>query len=140
MPAAIEYAVDANVILRFVLGDDPGLSAKARTVFKAMEDGEVLLSCDPVNLAEAVWVLSSYYKASCADIADALLPLVKAAGFQVPDKDRYVRALELFGQGALRFGDACACATAAVAGGGRLISFDRRLSSVPGIRRIETVS
>jgi len=140
MPAAIECVVDANVILRFVLGDDPELSAKARTVFEAMERGEVVLACDPVNLAEAVWVLASYYKASGADIADALLPLVKAAGFHVPEKDRYVQALELFGQGVLRFGDACACATAIAAGSGRLISFDRRLSSVHGIRRIKTVS
>lgn len=140
MPAAIQCAVDANAILRFVLGDDPELSAKARAVFKAMEDGQVVLVCDPVNLAEAVWVLLSYYKASCTDIADALLPLVKAAGFHVPDKERYVRALELFGQGALRFGDACACATAIAAGDGRLISFDRRLSGVPGISRIETLT
>ncbi len=139
MPAVTECAVDANVILRFVLGDDPGLSAKARAVFKAMENGEAVLVCDPVNLAEAVWVLSSYYKASSADIADALLPLVKAVGFHLADKDRYVRALELFGQGILRFGDACACSTAITAGAGCLISFDRRLSSVPGIRRIEAV-
>jgi predicted nucleic acid-binding protein len=140
MPAAIECALDANIILRFVLGDNPGLAAKARAVFKAMEDGKAVLACDPVNLAEAVWVLSSYYKAPCADIADALLPLVKAAGFRMPDKDRYVLALELFGQGTLRFGDACACATAITAGGGCLISFDRRLSNVRGIRRVETVS
>ena len=112
MPAPIECAVDANIILRFVLGDEPGLSAKARTVLKAMEDGDVLLECDPVNLAAAVWVLSSQYKASCAEIAGALLPLVKAAGFRLPEKDRYIQALEFFGQGVLRFGDACACATA----------------------------
>lgn len=139
MTAATEYAVDANVILRFVLGDDPALSAKAIAVFKAMEAGEVTLACDPVNLAEAVCVLTSYYKASCADIANALLPLVKAAGFRMPEKDRYLRALEFFGQGVLRFGDACACATALATGDGRLISFDRRLSGVAGIKRIEAI-
>jgi predicted nucleic acid-binding protein len=140
MTTAIECAVDANVILRFILGDDPHLSAKAKAVFKAMEASEVILACDPVNLAEAVWVLSSHYKAPCADIAEALLPLVKAAGFRLPEKDRYVQALELFGQGALRFGDACACETAMAAGDGRLISFDRRMSGVSGIKRIEAVS
>jgi predicted nucleic-acid-binding protein len=118
MPAAIECAVNANVIPRFVLGDGPGVSAEARAVFKAMEDGEAVLACDPVNLAEVVSVLSAYYKASCADIADVLLPLVKAAGFRLPEKDRCVQALELFGQGALRLGDACACVTAMIVGGG----------------------
>jgi predicted nucleic acid-binding protein len=133
----LEYAVDANVILRFVLGDDPRLSAKAAAIFRAVEAGEVALACDPVNLAEAVWVLSSHYHAPCEAIAEALLPLVKASGFHLPDKDRYLRALELYGQGRLRFGDACACATAEVASQGRLISFDRRLSRVPGIERME---
>jgi predicted nucleic acid-binding protein len=49
-------------------------------------------------------------------------------GFKLADKDRYVQALKFFGQGTLRFGDACACATALAAGGGCLMSFDRRLS------------
>lgn len=135
----VECAVDANVILRFVLGDNPRLSAKARAVFGAMEAGEVVLECDPVNLAEAVWVLASHYKATCGDIAEALLPLLKADGFRMSDKARYVRALELYGEGALRFGDACACATAETDCEGRLISFDRTLSRVAGIERAEAV-
>jgi predicted nucleic acid-binding protein len=134
----VEYAVDANVIVRFVLGDDARLSAKAQAAFAATESGAVTLACDPVNLAEAVWVLASHYKTPPEDIAGALLPLVKMSGFRLPDKERYVRALELYGRGLLRFGDACACATAEVASHGRLLSFDRALSRVPGIERVET--
>jgi predicted nucleic acid-binding protein len=140
VPTPVAYAVDANVILRLVLGDDPHLSAKAEAVFRAMEAGEVTLVCDPVNLAEAVWVLSSYYKASCEDIAGALLPLVKRSGFHVPERDRYARALELYGKGLLRFGDACACATAITACQGRLVSFDRKLSRVLGLERTEAIA
>ncbi len=125
MPMPVEYAVDANVVLRFVLQDDPRLSARAERVFSAVEAGEVTLACDPVNLGQVVWVLSSHYGAPCAEIAEALLPLVKASGFHMPDKERYVRAFALYGQGTLRFGDACACATAETACQGRLVSFDR---------------
>ena len=140
MPMPVEFAIDANVLLRFVLGDHAELSAKAVAAFAAAETGVVVLTCDPVNLAEAVWVLSSHYKASCGEIAEALLPLVKMNGFHIPDKDRYVRALELYGQGALGFGDACACATAEATSEGRLVSFDRALSRMPGIERVETIS
>jgi predicted nucleic acid-binding protein len=139
VPATVDYAVDANVLLRFVLGDHVELSAKAQAVLAAAESGEVTLACDPVNLAEAIWVLASHYKASCHDIAEALLPLLKMRALQLPDKGRYVRALELYGQGRLRFGDACACATAEVTSHGRLVSFDRALSRVPGIERVEAV-
>jgi len=136
----VEYAVDANVILRFLLRDSAALSEKAETAFRAMEAGEVTLVCDPVNLAEAVWTMSSYYKVPHHEIAGALLPLVRARGFHLPDKERYVRALELHGERGIRFGDACACATAEDACEGRLLSFDRGLSRVPGIARTETAT
>lgn len=133
----VEYAVDANVILRFVLGDDAQLSARAKAAFTAMAAGDIALVCDPVNLAEAVWVMSSYYGVPPREIADALIPLVKAPGFLLPGKDRYAAALEFYGQGQLRFGDACVCATALQTTGGRLLSFDRALSRVPGVVRTE---
>jgi len=136
---AVEFAVDANVILRFVLGDPPELFDKAQAAFQAVESGEATLRCDPVNLAEVVWLLSSYYKVSCADIAGALIPVVSAEGFTVPDKERYLRALALYGEGKLQFGDACACAAAELDCAGRLLSFDRALSKVPGIERAEEI-
>jgi len=139
VPTPAEYAVDANVILRYVLRDDAGLFRKANAVFAAMEAGQVALICDPVNLAAAVWVLGSVYGASEREAAEALLPVVKAAGFRMSDKDRYIRALEWYGEGRMEFGNACACATAAHAAEGRLVSFDRRLSRAPGIERAEAV-
>lgn len=138
-PAPVAHAVDANVILRYLLGDDRELTAKAKAIFAAVEAGEVTAECDPVNLAEVVWVLASYYKVGHEQIAASLAPLVKAPGFLVPDKERYLLALELYGQGVARFGDACACAGAMLACEGRLLSFDRKLSRVEGVARAEGV-
>jgi len=55
----------------------------------------------------------------------------------MPEKERYVLALELYADSIRHFGDACACATALRECEGRLYFFDRRLSSVPGIHRSE---
>jgi predicted nucleic acid-binding protein len=141
MPAApVVHAVDANVILRHLLGDEPKLSSKAHAIFAALETGDVVLECDPVNLAEVVWVLASHYQVGRQQIAESLSPLVKAPGFRVPNKERYLLALELYGQGVLRFGDACACARALEACDGRLLSFDRKLSRVEGVTRREGVA
>lgn len=137
MPAV--YAVDANVLVRFAIGDVPALAAKAKAVMKAVEAGEVTLECDPVTLAEAVWVMTSFYGISPQDIADELVPLIQLSSFRLSDKARYVGALEAFGAGELSFGDACACATAEMEAEGRLISFDRALSKVVGIKRTEAV-
>ncbi|NPV48456.1 MAG: hypothetical protein HPY69_16070 [Armatimonadetes bacterium] len=127
------YAVDANVILRYVLDDDPKLAPRARRIMAVVEAGQVRVQCDPVNLAEVVWVLSSYYGLAPADIAAGLLPLVQAEGFVVPDKPRYLRALALYGSGVHHFGDACAWAAAEADCEGRLFSFDRALARRSGL-------
>lgn len=133
------WTIDANVILRHVLLDHPELSAKATRVFDALEAGQVVLECDPVNLAEAVWVLSSHYGLEPRRIGEGLKALISAEGFHMSDKSRYITALDLYAGGRLHFGDACACATALEETDGRLLSFDRKLSDVPGITRAEAV-
>jgi len=134
-----QLVVDANVILRYLVHDDDALYAKAAAVFKAIEAGRVSVLCDPVILAEVVWVLASYYKISRDEIAEDLESLLEADGFTIPNKDRYVRALRLYAGSVPHFGDACACAAAIEDCGGKLLSFDRKLSAVKGISRLESV-
>ena len=131
------WAIDANVIVRYVVGDDEALFAKATGVLQAVERGETVVVCDPVQLGEVVWVLSSHYELSNAEIGEALLAVLQADGFLMGDKERYILALQLFGTSVGHFGDACACATAIEECDGRLYSFDRKLSSVEGVERAE---
>lgn len=131
------FAIDANVILRHVLADNERLSPKAKAVFEAIEDGRCSAWCEPVTLAEVVWVLRSSYTFSPAEISSGLLQMVALPGFRMPHKARYLHALQLFGSTVPHFGDACACAAAMEECDGRLLSFDQRLSKVPGIERTE---
>ena len=131
------YAVDANVILRYLLRDNEEQWAKADALMREMENGNLQMLCDPVQLAEIVWVLTSVYGLERAQIANSLASIVSASSFRVPDKDRYVRALNLYGTSVRDFGDACACAAALEECDGRLFSFDRKLSKVNGIQRAE---
>jgi predicted nucleic-acid-binding protein len=131
--------IDANVILRGLLLDSKELSGMAMGILKAVEEGRVAVCCDPVTLAEVVWVLWRCYSRSRQDIASALEPIVRAECFHMTEKDRYLRALELYGTTVEHFGDACVCAAALEECEGRLYSFDRKLSSVPGVKRAEHV-
>jgi predicted nucleic acid-binding protein len=134
------FALDANIILRYLIQDGGTLADKAAVILGAVEDGEIVGCLDPVTLAEVVWVLTSYYGQDPAKVSQALLPLVKAEGIALDGRDRYVRALELFAGGGIHFGDACACSLAIGECGGRLLSFDRKLSRLDGITRSETVA
>jgi len=133
------HVIDANVILRYLLGEPADQAAKAGEIMAALEDGEITVHCDPVTLAEVVWVLSSFYKLPPAEIYAGLSPIVKTEGFEIPEKEVYVLALELFARGVAHFGDACACAAALLKCEGRLFSFDRDLSRVEGITRTESL-
>ena len=137
--AETAYAIDANVILRYLLGEGGAPGEKAARIMEALDDGKISVWCDPVILAEVVWVLTLFYRREPAAVGAALLPIMKHDGLHMPEKERYVRALELFSHGGVHYGDACACATAQGECGGRLFSFDRKLSKVEGITRLESM-
>jgi predicted nucleic-acid-binding protein len=63
---------DTNVLVRFVMGDDPGQTAAARRVLLGAES---LVITVPV-LCELVWVLRSVYRVPSPDVARAVRALV----------------------------------------------------------------
>jgi predicted nucleic acid-binding protein len=132
------YSLDANVILRFLMRDEPQLAEQAKLIIQAIRDGRIVAYLDPVILDEAVFTMKSFYHVPLDSIASRLLAILALDGIIVPDKDRYIDALTLLASG-VHFGDACACAMARRQCGGRLLSFDRKLSRVPGVERLETV-
>ena len=136
-PSPEVYSIDANVILRYLREDHQTLSPKAHAIMEGIHIGKTIVTCDPVNLGEVVWVLRTAYKLSNKEIAEGLEPILLASGFLMPGKERYLLALRLFSQGIKHFGDACACAAALQDCDGRLYSFDAELSKVRGIRRLE---
>ena len=131
------FSLDANVILRFLTRDSDTLYPKAEAIMRGITEGRLTVVCDPVILAETVWVLESFYKRSREDIAVALAAIVKSDGVLMPNKSRYILALDIFGKTNAHFGDACACAAALQDCEGRLFSFDRELSKIEGISRSE---
>ncbi|HEY3179089.1 MAG TPA: PIN domain-containing protein [Casimicrobiaceae bacterium] len=67
-------AVDTNVVLRRLLGDDAAKSEKARRLFEA--ETEVLIT--DVVLAEAIWTLKGKrYKATSDDIIAVVMGLLE---------------------------------------------------------------
>lgn len=131
------YCVDANVLLRYLTQDVQDQYLKAESTMKAVENGDFRVFCDPVTLSEVVWALLKFYSLTGEQIWEGLAPIVKSDCFVLPDKPRYVRALELLSKGMDHYGDACACAAAMEKCGGKLLSFDKALSKVNGIQRLE---
>lgn len=68
----VTFLLDTNVLLRAVVADHPAQFAQAKRLFSAAKQGEIQLLVTPVVIAEACFVLESFYKKSVAEIADTM--------------------------------------------------------------------
>ena len=110
-------AIDTNVVVRYLTGDDPGQAGKARDV---IDTGGVFVST--TVLLECEWVLRSVYGLSGEDVAAALKAFSGLPGVTVESPYLLREALDRAEKGmdfadALHLGAAAHCQT--------MLTFDR---------------
>jgi len=110
-------AIDTNLLIRYLTGDDPVQSASAR----ALIDNNDIFICATV-LLEAEWVLRSVYGYAAADVAKAFIAFAGLPRVTVEDPNLIAKALDWVLQG-MDFADALHLAKAE--GCDALVSFDR---------------
>ncbi len=115
--------LDTNVVLRFLTGEPPDLFRRARALFRRATEGEIVARLSHVTVAEAVWVLGSFYGKSAREIGDTLRSLVLADGIAVEDVDTILDALRVMAETNVAFVDAYV-ATLARRRGDPVASFD----------------
>lgn len=119
-------AVDTNVVIRLLTGDDPAQLERARRLFET----EAVFLPKTVVL-ETEWVLRSLYRLAPREIARALSALVALPQVRSEDAATIIEALEWLRQG-LDFADALHLASSRMAE--RFATFDRAL-----VRRAKVV-
>ena len=117
-------AVDTNVIVRYLTGDDPGQAARAKA---AIDAGNVFVST--TVLLESAWVLRSVYGLAGEEAAAALRAFSGLPGVSVESPDLIAEALGRAETGmdiadALHLGAAARCEA--------LLTFDRRFIELAG--------
>jgi predicted nucleic-acid-binding protein len=131
-----ELLVDANLVLRYLTGDDPAQSPAATALFEQAENGEVSLCLDILPLAECVYVLTGQYRHSRTDAVLALLDLLKNPGLTISDQPTVRDALLRFESSKVDFQDAWLAARAAKSGQA-VASFDRDFDKFKDVQRFE---
>jgi len=114
-------AVDTNVVVRLLVGDDPDQARQAQQVFATEE----VFIADTVVL-ETAWVLAYSYKFDSATITAALQRLCGLPNVHLRDAAAVALTLEWHTAG-VDFADAFHLAQAAHCS--RLVTFDRRFVS-----------
>lgn len=128
--------LDSNIVLRFVLDDDPKLSPKASTIFNKISNGEVNVFIPWVVLAEIVYVLLKVYKLKKDEIVEKLLPVIALENITMSNKDIYKRVFEIFTDKNIDFEDAYQVALMVKKNKKEIYSFDEDFDRFPQIKRL----
>jgi predicted nucleic-acid-binding protein len=123
--------VDANVLVRFLVGDDPEQASRAASLFaRATASGERLF-VPQIVVCELVWVLGYAYDRSRPQIAAGLETLLRARQLTFEDVDQIRAALERFAAGDGDLADWLIWERSRAAGADRVVTFDGRLLRAP---------
>ena len=126
-------ALDTNVLVRFLVQDDPLQAQLATKVIDQLtDDAQGFVSREV--LVELVWVLERAYRLGRAEIAVALDGLLSATEMDIEGSDEVAPALELYRNNGFGFADLMTAAAARRAGANELVTFDRKAARLPGVR------
>ena len=90
--------LDTNLLIRYLVHDDPVQFGRARAEIEAAADRGEPLMINAVVLCEVVWVLGSAYEYSRAEITDALEQILATAQFVIEWGDRHARRCRIAGR------------------------------------------
>lgn len=126
-------AIDTNVLVRFLVQDDPEQAGLAGAVIDTLSETVPGFISREV-LIELVWVLERAYRLSKPDIAGAIDGLLASAELVIEGADEVGSALELYRNDGFGFADLMIAAAARRAGAKELVTFDRKAAQLPGVR------
>ena len=125
--------IDTNIIVRHLTGDPADMAARA-TAF--LESASGLLLTDLV-LAEAVYVLESFYHVPHAKVAEAMRSLIAFKAVITVDPALLLRALEVYEVERLDFAEAYLVASAESSAVNTIVSYDKSIDRITTVERLE---
>jgi len=128
--------LDTNVLVRYIVQDDPKQSAKATRLIESLtaaEPGFVSV----IALVELVWVLSSFYGWSRDQVAQTLDLLLRSKELIIDRADLVLKAVRVFRAGSADFADCLIERTGAAAGCRQTMTFDVGASKSAGMTLVQ---
>ena len=125
-------ALDTNVLVRFLVEDEPKQNAQARDLIRRTIEAGASCFVSHIVLCELVWVLETSYGIARQTIADHLHALLRARHFEFSSLDESFRALKAFQAGRGDFADYLIREQARSAGCEKVATFDRSLTREAG--------
>ena len=126
-------ALDTNVLVRLVTRDDEAQAQRAKAAFDRHAGQSGGLFITDVVVAELCWTLARAYHAARTDIARTVRALLDNSSIAFESPDAVRAALAAFEAGTVDFPDCLIVAKARHAGCSSVLTFDRRMTALPGV-------
>jgi len=124
-------ALDTNVLVRYLVQDDPAQGRKAAAyIERAAEAGDQILISNIV-LCETVWVLDTAYGYDKSEIEEAIDKLLQSGTFQFEAKDIVSAAFEEYRSTKVDIADCLIGCVHASLGCEPTVTFDTALRKLP---------
>ncbi len=128
--------LDTNVILRYLLQDDPKQARQANQIFDRQLSEQTPGFISLATMLEIVWVLRSLLKQNPFQIASHLENLLVADSLEVQNEQQVFEAVFALKRGTGEFEDALIGALNAWAGCSHTVTFDRKAARLPHFQSI----
>lgn len=127
------FALDTNVLVRYIVQDDKAQAARATKVIERLSaESPAFVSC--VVLCEVNWVLKSAYKSPKQERLNVLQNFLSVPVFDIEQLEGCVRALKCYRDGKADFSDYLIQDIGRVHGYDTLLTFDKNAQKSQGFK------
>ena len=131
-------ALDTNVLLRYLLGDDQSQSAAARHLIDEVCSPREPAFVHEIVLVEIVWVLRRTRFGARRDIVQTLRKLLDHASFVFSDEAAFAAAIDAYEDGPADFAEYLVAASARTRGAAPTVTFDEDAAKSPAFSLLRT--
>lgn len=130
--------LDTNIILRFILNDDPLLSTKAKTIFGKIEREKIKVFLSLLTVSEVIFTLERSYKLPKTAIIDKISSIASIPNIFVEKQNLLKEIFSYYQNQNLSFVDSYHIVLMRRKKINKIYSFDRDFDKFPHIKRLES--
>jgi predicted nucleic-acid-binding protein len=126
--------LDTNVLVRWVVDDDPAQGAQSQALFDSVHREGGLLFVPATVVLELEWVLRSRYRMTKAVVLQVLNALLETRELEFQNEPAVERAVHAYASTAADFADCLHAGLCAAAHRAPLLTFDRLAARLPQVQ------
>ena len=102
----MNYSVDTNIFLRFLVNDEPQKANRVRRFFEKARDGAYTLFVESFIIAETIYMFSSYFKLPKIEVCKKARSILSLPFLAIEERKELLEALSIYEKHGIDFIDA----------------------------------